>query len=118
VDNRPKEKKELVGADVFVDWTGGTANDLGAIAEKTSGDLKLIMIDTRGTKAYPNGMPDMVTGDTWRLRFMSQTDGGIVTHEQIISLLGRVKNAGLDFTKFESLCNFDGKAGYSLSQGQ
>jgi isocitrate dehydrogenase len=49
---------------------------------------------------------------------MGETDGAIVSHAQVISLLQRAKDAGFDFVKFESLCNFDGKAGFSLGQGQ
>jgi isocitrate dehydrogenase len=30
--SRPREKKEMVGVDVFVEWTGGSANDLGGHA--------------------------------------------------------------------------------------
>jgi isocitrate dehydrogenase len=47
-----------------------------------------------------------------------QGSNAAVTHEQIIGLLGRVRQAGYDFIKMESLCNFDGQPGYSLGQGQ
>jgi isocitrate dehydrogenase len=57
--------------------------------------------------------------DTWRCRFMSpQGPNALMSHEQIIDLLTRVRSAGYDFIKMESLCNFDGKPGYSLGQGQ
>ncbi len=114
-----KPKKEMVGVDLFLDWNAGTPDELGKKMEKLSGDnLKLIMIGSRGTKVYPDGFPDTLTSDAWICRFMGQTDGAIVTHAQIISLLQRVTDAGFDFIKFESLCNFDGKAGFSLGQGQ
>src|SRR5215813_4016398 len=42
-------KKSLVGVDVFLDWTKGTANDLGNALNKVSGDgLKLTMMSNRG----------------------------------------------------------------------
>ena len=114
-----KPNKEMVGVDLFLDWTAGTPNELGKKMEQLSGDnLKLIMIGSRGTKVYPDGFPDTLTSDAWICRFMGETDGAIITHAQIISLLQRVTDAGFDFIKFESLCNFDGKAGFSLSQGQ
>ena len=114
-----KPKKEMVGVDLFIDWTGGTPDELGKKIEKLSGDnLKLIMIGSRGTKVYPDGFPDTLTSDAWICRFMGETEGAVVTHGQIISLLQRVTDAGFDFIKFESLCNFDAKAGFSLSQGQ
>ncbi|MEJ7606749.1 MAG: NADP-dependent isocitrate dehydrogenase [Bryobacteraceae bacterium] len=113
---RPRATKELVGVDVFLEWTAGTANELGAAVEAIAGDLKLVMIDSRGTKVYPGGFPETLTGDTWRCRFSPQSGG--LNHGQIIDLLGRMKSAQLDFIKFESLCNFDGQPGYSLGQGQ
>ena len=115
---RPRQQKELVGADIFLDWTQGTANDLGdALTKLTPEGLKLVMISNRGTKVWPDGFPDTLTCDTWRCRFMSG-NGGAFTHDHILELLGRVKSAGYDFIKFESLCNFDGQPGYSLGQGQ
>src|SRR4051812_19881682 len=70
-DTRPRQTKEMVGIDVFVDWTGGSADDLGNALAKVGGDdLNLIMIDNRGTKVWPNGFPDTLTGDIWRCRFM------------------------------------------------
>ena len=36
----------------------------------------------------------------------------------MLALLGRVAGAGIDWIKTEHLYNFDGKAGYSLGQGQ
>jgi isocitrate dehydrogenase len=114
-----KPNKEMVGVDLFVDWIGGTPDELGKKLEKISGDgLKLIMVGSRGTKVYPDGFADTLTSDAWICRFMGETNGALVSHAQIISLLQRAKDAGFDFIKFESLCNFDGKPGFSLGQGQ
>ena len=116
---RAKPKKEMVGVDLFIDWTEGTSEELGKKLEKLSGDnLKLIMIGSRGTKVYPDGFADTLTSDAWICRFMGETQGATVSHAQIISLLQRTKDAGFDFIKFESLCNFDGQPGFSLGQGQ
>ena len=79
--------------------------------------LKLIMIDSRGTKVYPGGFPETITGDLWRCRFMP-TGGSGMQPSQIIDLLGRIQAGGVDFVKIESLYNFDGQPGYSLGQGQ
>lgn len=116
---RPKALKELVGVDVFVDWSAGTANDLGGLMEKfNGGGLKLVMISNRGVKVYPDGFPDTQTCDNWRCRYMGETAGARVNHQQILDLLARVHQAGVDFIKIESLCNFDGQPGFSLGQGQ
>jgi isocitrate dehydrogenase len=116
----PRQKKDMVGVDVFLDWTGGTPDDLAGHLLKLTGDgLNLIMLSNRGTKVWPQGFPDTLTCDTWRCRFMSKKGPNeVVSHEEIIALLGRIRQAGFDFVKMESLCNFDGQPGYSLGQGQ
>ncbi|MDZ4797867.1 MAG: NADP-dependent isocitrate dehydrogenase [Bryobacteraceae bacterium] len=120
IDTRPRQKKDMVGIDIFLDWTAGTPDELGAALQQLTGEeLKLIMLSNRGTKVWPNGFPDTLTCDTWRCRFMSvQGPNANVSHQQIIDLLSRIRTAGYDFVKMESLCNFDGQAGYSLGQGQ
>jgi isocitrate dehydrogenase len=120
---REPQKKDLVGADVFVNWWNGSfygsADELGPRIEVLSGDgLKLVMISNRGTKVYPKGQPDTFCVDHWRCRFMAENQGETITHRQVIGLLGRFAEAGLDFIKTEHLYNFDGEPGYSLGQGQ
>ena len=88
-----------------------------ALSAVASGDLKLVMISNRGVKVWPGGHSETFCSDHWRCRFMPQTSGGNITHEQIIDLLTRIANAGFDFIKTENLCNFDGERGYSLDQG-
>ncbi|MBS1811509.1 MAG: NADP-dependent isocitrate dehydrogenase [Acidobacteria bacterium] len=106
------QKKDLVGVDVYLDWSAGSANDLAAILEKTNGDeIKLASLNNRGTKVWPDGSPETFCSDHWRCRFLGN-DG--IHHRQITNLLNRVSEAGLDFIKTENLYNFDGKAGYSV----
>ncbi|WP_411704838.1 NADP-dependent isocitrate dehydrogenase [Edaphovirga cremea] len=115
---RQSAKKDLVGVDVFLDWTKGTANDLGDSLSKLSGDgIKLDMMSNRGVKVWPGGHAETFCSDHWRCRFLATTDGDGVSHPQIISLLKRVADAGFDFIKTENLYNFDGERGYSLDQG-
>lgn len=116
--SQKRSKKDLVGVDVFLDWTRGTANDLGDSLSKLSGDgTKLTMMSNRGVKVWPGGHAETFCSDHWRCRFVS-SDGGAVSHPQIISLLKRVTDAGFDFIKTENLYNFDGERGYSLDQGE
>jgi isocitrate dehydrogenase len=116
---REPQKKDLVGVDVFLDWWKGSfygvANELGEQVEKLSGDgLKLLNIANRGVKVYPGGLPDTFTVDHWRCRFVAEAgEGTAVTHAQLISLLQRLNDAGLDVIKTENLYNFDGAKGYS-----
>jgi isocitrate dehydrogenase len=103
---------------VFLDWTKGTANDLGASLSKLNGDgTKLEMMSNRGVKVWPGGHAETFCSDHWRCRFLAVADAGAVSHSQIISLLKRVADAGFDFIKTENLYNFDGERGYSLDQG-
>jgi isocitrate dehydrogenase len=112
-------RKEKVGVDVFLEWNGGSSDDLGAIIEGANGDdLKLVMITNRGVKVFPNGMPETFCTDHWRCRFMAAEKEAAVTNAQILNLLIRVDRIGLDIIKTETLCTFDGEAGYSLGQGQ
>ncbi|MFN2390368.1 MAG: NADP-dependent isocitrate dehydrogenase [Pyrinomonadaceae bacterium] len=120
---REPQKKELVGIDVFINWWNGkffgAGEEIGALVEKINGDgVNLVMISNRGTKVYPSGQPDTFCVDHWRCRFMSDAQDGTLTKQQVINLLKRFDENGLDFIKTEHLYNFDGKAGYALGQGQ
>jgi isocitrate dehydrogenase len=115
---KTRAKKDLVGVDVFLDWTSGPANDLGDSLSKLSGDgTRLEMMSNRGVKVWPGGHAETFCSDHWRCRFLSANENDGVSHEQVISLLKRIADAGFDFIKTENLYNFDGERGYSLDQG-
>src|SRR5687767_11631224 len=54
---RTQAKKDYVGLDVFLDWTGGPASQLGPELERLAGDLKLQSISNRGVKVFPGELP-------------------------------------------------------------
>jgi isocitrate dehydrogenase len=113
---RQPAKKEIVGVDVFLQWTGGAPAELAEKLQPTgTAQLPLTMITNRGVKVWPQGFPETFCTDHWRCRF--QNDAA-VSHADILQLLERVAAAGFDFIKTENLCTFDGKPGYSLGQGQ
>ena len=117
--DRPAEKKELVGVDIFLDWTSGSANDLGDGLSRLNGEgLKLTMISNRGVKVWPGGHTETFCSDHWRCRFLPESGDGKVSHAQVISLLDRVAGEGYDFIKTEGLYTFDGQRGFSLDQGE
>ncbi|MGH9944299.1 MAG: NADP-dependent isocitrate dehydrogenase [Pyrinomonadaceae bacterium] len=110
------QNKETVGVDVYLDWTTGSAEELGRALEKLNGDgLKLSAISNRGVKVYPGGHTETFCSDHWRCRFVSDA-GGPVAHAQIAQLLARTAAAGFDFIKTENLCTFGGRPGYSHAQ--
>jgi isocitrate dehydrogenase len=112
------EKKTLIGVDVFIDLANGNANDLGAKLGAVAGDLKIAAIMNRGTKVWPDGMPETFCTDHWRCRFKSKDGAGALKHAQIAALLGRVADAGFDPIKTENLYAFNGKPGYSVVQDE
>jgi isocitrate dehydrogenase len=116
--NKVVAKKELVGVDVYLDWSSGSASDLGQGLSKLNEDgLKLTMISNRGVAVWPGGHAETFCSDHWRCRFMSDGEGA-VTPLQTISLLGRIASVGYDAIKTENLYTFDGQVGFTLSQGE
>ncbi len=113
-------RKELVGVDVFLDWSddGRNPDTLGhGLEEATPAHWKLKMITNRGVKVYPNGVPETFWTDHWRCRFMP--DGqDTTTFRQVLALLGTLEKAGFDVIKTEHLYTFDGRRAYSLGQGE
>lgn len=111
-------KKELVGVDVFVHWAGLDPNEL---AEKVksigTGGIELTMITNRGIKVWPDGFKETFCTDHWRCRFKPK-DGASITKQSIVELLKNAIDQNIDSIKTENLYAFDGKAAYSLGQGQ
>jgi isocitrate dehydrogenase len=117
--SRARSVKELVGVDVFLDWTAGSADELGEALKNLAGEeLRLSMISNRGVKVWPGGLSETFCSDHWRCRFLPQAEGTTIKHDQIVGLLQRVADARFDFIKTEHLYNFDGQRGYSLDQGE
>ena len=111
-------KKERVGVDVFLHWRG-KPDTLGELLKELNGDgLKLTMISNRGLKVWPNGHPETFCTDHWRCRYERIKPGALVSVMQVMSLIMRMSNAGLDPVKTEHLFLFDGEPGYSMGQGQ
>ena len=110
--------KTTVGVDVFFDWSDGTPDELANLLQPSNGDgLMLQMLSNRGAKVWPEAIAEGLLVDHWRARFTGE-DASPVTHTQIIALLDRIAQTGLDFIKTENLCTFDGKPGYSLALGE
>ena len=117
--NGTQIKKETVGVDVFLEWNGGSPDELGSkLSLINGGRLDLQMITNRGVKVFPNGAPETFCTDHWRCRFLPPEAGWPVTADEIVELLKKVNDSGFDFIKLETLCTFDGELGYSLGQGQ
>lgn len=117
VGRKPAAKKDLVGVDVFVHWSGTNPDELAAKMQQIETDrVKLSMITNRGIKVWPEGFEETFCTDHWRCRFKPVE--GLLHKEEIVALLSQSIAKGIDSIKTENLYNFDGKAGYSLGQGQ
>jgi isocitrate dehydrogenase len=115
---KPSKQKDLVGVDVFVHWQGLIPNDLAKIIQQLNSDsMELSMITNRGIKVWPNGFEETFCTDHWRCRFKNP-NGRTIDKEQILSILKEAISLNIDTIKTENLYNFDGKAAYSLGQGQ
>jgi isocitrate dehydrogenase len=113
------EVRKLVGVDLFVHWTGKDINDLGMQVSTLSTDkLALTMLSCKGLKVWPDIVTEMDYTDRFRARFMPKNKDTELTHADVADLLSRAAGAGIDFLKIETLWTFDGKAGFSASQGE
>ncbi|MES2983796.1 MAG: NADP-dependent isocitrate dehydrogenase [Pseudomonadota bacterium] len=113
------EKRELVGVDLFVHWYGKEINALGTMLNELSNDaLSLKMISCKGLKVWPDIITEMDVTDRFRARFTPVAKDGKVTLKDIADLLSAAADKGVDFLKIETLYTFDGKNGFSSSQGE
>lgn len=118
--NEHREKKQLVGIDVFFDWEG-ESDDLADILNGTSKEtvLKLQMVGTRGFKVWPKvGNSKSVKADYWCGRFFPQGEEKKAEHKDIVELLSALSAKKLDFIKTDHLYMFDDTPGFSLAQGE
>lgn len=115
-------QKALVGVDVFID----NPKDIPAqaIADQLVGfesPLKLIVITSRGLKIWPNSSIEAPYLRHCSCRFESSKDANNLTsvsHTDVIKLLEKFHELGLDVIKTENLYTFDGIPGFTLAQGE
>jgi isocitrate dehydrogenase len=113
-----RARKDLVGVDVFVHWPDRGVDALAAAMQAAeNGPLELRMITNRGVKVWPDGLPETLTTDHWRCRYMAR---GLArpSRASIADLLVRLAARNVDFIKTEHLCTFDGEPGFSLGHGR
>jgi isocitrate dehydrogenase len=117
----PPRRKELVGVDVFLDWSEDVRDPevLGPRVEAAAAGsaFGLTMLSNRGVKVYPGGLPETFLSDHWRCRLVAP-EGSEVRFADVLELLASFDAAGLEVIKTEHLYRFDGERGYSLGQGE
>ncbi len=111
-------KKELVGVDLFVHWSGSNPDELAKVIQQIdTHEVKLSMITNRGIKVWPDGFEETFCTDHWRCRF-KPVETNKMTKQYIIQLLNDAVDRDIDTIKTENLYAFDGKPAFSLGQGQ
>lgn len=120
IRNTPPEKS-LEGVDVFLYWDVDE-RDPDALAEmlkQANGEgLELTMITNRGQKVWPHGAPETFCTDHWRCRFLHEKRSALKGQSDILKLLSRIDEVGLEIIKTEFLYRFGQERGYSLGQGE
>lgn len=115
---KPAQQKELMGVDLFVHCTDKTPDELAALIQAIdTAAASLSMITNRGIKVWPEGFEETFCTDHWRCRF-KPVGGSAITKQNIVELMQKAIDAGIDIIKTENLYAFDGKPAFSLGQGQ
>jgi isocitrate dehydrogenase len=102
-------KKETIGIDIYVQWNGSVEELQKKINPLGGSEFTLKLIGNRGVNVWPNVMSETFCVDQWRCRYFAKQS---VNHQQLVSLLKRFADAGIDFIHTENLCLFDGKIGF------
>jgi isocitrate dehydrogenase len=108
--------RELVGVDVFMYSRGEKDEFIKRISSKTFKHFHLKMITNRGAKIYPEGQKETFCVDHYRCRFLAE-EMSLLTNKEIGIFLTFLAEEGFDIIKTENLYYFDGKPGFSSSEG-
>ncbi|OGN63893.1 MAG: isocitrate dehydrogenase [Chlamydiae bacterium RIFCSPHIGHO2_12_FULL_49_9] len=109
-------RRELIGIDVFIYHRGVLEEFLPKISHINISQLRLKMVTNRGVRVWPQGQPETSCIEQWRCRFLTES-GRAATQGDLIQILHAFDHVGLDIIKSENLYTFDGKPGYSSSEG-
>lgn len=126
------EKRSLIGFDLFIDWTKEFDDLVALLNEMESEKFEVKTISAKGLLLWPlidkHMMPNYNKGQTI-LRFIGKGISGkasndiidtnkSINHSDIIEMLSVLNEKKVDFIKYEGLYSFNGKAGYTSSQGE
>jgi isocitrate dehydrogenase len=103
-------KIQVVGCDVFV-----VQKEIPIVKEPV-GKFKLEAIANRGAKIWPNVNVKAELVDVFRCRYLP-TDAGSVAQGDILDLLKKLEERGLEWVHVEKLLKIDGKNGFSELKG-
>jgi len=108
--------RHLIGVDVFIYHRGTLEQFFAKISHINVGPLRLKMITNRGVRVWPQGHPETFCIEQWRCRFTSD-DGRTASQSDVIQILHAFDHVNMDVIKSEFLYTYDGKPGFSSSEG-
>jgi isocitrate dehydrogenase len=111
-----RKTEKIVGVDLFIQSEKTGLEIAQAIQKFNTANCELLMISNRGTQVWPTGSIFTECVDQYRVRFETQNDSAL-TLSQMLRLSESVGNEFF-VSSVEILRQFDGKAAYSLAQGQ
>ena len=127
-----KDKKSLIGIDLFIDWNKNFDDLLNLLKSLESEKFELKMISAKGLLLFPlidkNMMPNY-DSDLTTLRFVGKGICGKssseilnpnikIEHKDITNLLNYLIDKNIDFVKYEGLYLFNDKVGFTSGQGE
>ncbi len=127
-----KDKKSLIGIDLFIDWNKNFDDLLNLLKSLESEKFELKMISAKGLLLFPlidkNMMPNY-DGDLTTLRFVGKGICGKssseilnpnikIEHKDITNLLNYLIDKNIDFVKYEGLYLFNDKVAFTSGQGE
>jgi isocitrate dehydrogenase len=112
--------RDLVGIDLYINFKYNKIEELVDLLKLNSTNLvlQLQMISSRGLQIWPVNVNENEKSDLTRCRFVSNKENKEVLNQDILSLLTLCYDKDIDVVKTENLYLYDGKIGFSLSQGQ
>ncbi|MDN4165389.1 NADP-dependent isocitrate dehydrogenase [Cytophagales bacterium LB-30] len=109
-------KDELIGVDIFLESEAQPAVIAGTVKSFLKDNMQLVMISNRGTQVWPEGSLFTECVNQWRVR-VERKPNQIISSQEVYSCVSQLSEQ-LFVSSTEMLRNFNGKAGYSLAQGQ
>lgn len=106
-------KKELVGTDVFIQWTSSLKELVKSLLSFNIPHLKLQFINNRGVQVWPSAHPETLCSDSWRCRFIREKKEHLLSDHVLIDLVQALIQKKFEITQIQNLFLFDGQAGYA-----
>ena len=107
-----KQKKELVGVDVYIEHNQGDIKEVVNAVKNSGSGLELKSIYSRGICIWPDQASHVVLSELLCLRFMQS--GSHLTGTQVVELLSKLQKQGITACKTQNLYLYDGEKGFSL----